>query len=32
MIDIDENLCKGCAICAQECPHHAITMVEEGEE
>lgn len=23
--------CKGCGICATECPHHAIIMVEEKE-
>ncbi|MBI2314338.1 MAG: 4Fe-4S binding protein [Betaproteobacteria bacterium] len=22
--------CKGCGICAQECPHRAIRMVEEA--
>jgi pyruvate ferredoxin oxidoreductase delta subunit len=25
----DYDYCKGCAICAQECPVHAITMVDE---
>ena len=24
-------VCKGCGVCAQECPRHAITMVEETE-
>ena len=27
--DIDLFYCKGCAICAKECPTDAITMVEE---
>jgi Pyruvate/2-oxoacid:ferredoxin oxidoreductase delta subunit len=26
------DICKGCGICADECPHHAITMQEEVEE
>ena len=25
------GFCKGCGICATECPHHAIIMVEEKE-
>lgn len=28
---IDYEYCKGCEICAQECPADAITMVEETE-
>ncbi|MGZ6230655.1 MAG: 4Fe-4S binding protein, partial [Syntrophales bacterium] len=24
--------CKGCGICAEECPGKAITMVNEGEK
>lgn len=27
---IDYNYCKGCGICAQECPTKAITMVDEA--
>ncbi|MHA1683533.1 MAG: 4Fe-4S binding protein, partial [Promethearchaeota archaeon] len=26
---IDLDYCKGCGICASECPHGAIEMVEE---
>ena len=26
------EICKGCGICARECPQHAINMVEEKEE
>ncbi len=28
---IDYNYCKGCGICAEECPAAAITMVKEAE-
>ncbi len=27
----DYNYCKGCGICARECPREAIVMVEECE-
>lgn len=27
--DVNLAICKGCGICAQECPHRAIRMVEE---
>ena len=32
MYAIDYDHCKGCGICAQECPTNAIDMVPEGEE
>jgi len=28
--DINLAICKGCGICATECPHRAITMIEEA--
>lgn len=28
---VDLNYCKGCGICARECPTNAIRMVEEEE-
>lgn len=28
---IDFEFCKGCGICAKECPHHAISMIPEKE-
>jgi len=26
---VDYDYCKGCGVCAKECPHHAITMIPE---
>jgi 2-oxoacid:acceptor oxidoreductase delta subunit (pyruvate/2-ketoisovalerate family) len=26
------EICKGCGVCVEECPHRAITMAEEIEE
>jgi phenylglyoxylate dehydrogenase delta subunit len=28
--DVDLATCKGCGICAEECPHRAIAMIEEA--
>ena len=28
--DFNLDTCKGCGICAKECPHNAIVMVEEA--
>jgi phenylglyoxylate dehydrogenase delta subunit len=27
--DVNYDICKGCGICAEECPHRAIAMVDE---
>ncbi len=29
--DIDLDYCKGCGVCAAECPRGALTMIREGE-
>ena len=29
--DVDLRVCKGCGICASECPHRAISMVEDSD-
>jgi len=31
-IEFDYDFCKGCGICANECPVKAIVMVQEGGE
>jgi 2-oxoisovalerate ferredoxin oxidoreductase delta subunit len=28
-VEVNYDYCKGCGICAHECPTKAITMVEE---
>jgi pyruvate ferredoxin oxidoreductase delta subunit len=30
-LEADLNYCKGCGLCAKECPRQAIKMVEEEE-
>lgn len=32
VVGVDEKHCKGCGICATECPRDAISMVEEIKE
>lgn len=31
-VEIDYDYCKGCGICAYECPHDAISMIDEAGE
>jgi pyruvate ferredoxin oxidoreductase delta subunit len=31
-VEIDLDYCKGCGICAEECPTKAIVMIEEEKE
>ncbi len=28
--DVDYRVCKGCGVCAEECPHGAIVMIDEA--
>ena len=30
-LDIDMTYCKGCGICCNICPKHAISMIDERE-
>lgn len=30
-LEVDMDYCKGCGICAKECPKNVITMVKDGE-
>lgn len=30
--EADLRICKGCGICARECPHRAVSMIEESSE
>ncbi len=29
--DVNYATCKGCGVCAEECPHNAIVMIKEAE-
>ena len=29
--EYDYDFCKGCGVCAKECPRYAITMIEERQ-
>lgn len=31
-LEANLEVCKGCGVCAHECPHRAIVMIEEQEE
>lgn len=31
-VEIDLDYCKGCGVCAEECPAKAINMVREGDD
>ncbi len=31
VLEIDLRYCKGCGICATECPRQCITMIEEAQ-
>lgn len=30
-VQINLEYCKGCGVCAEECPTHAISMIEEAK-
>ncbi|MBI4671974.1 MAG: 4Fe-4S binding protein [Chloroflexi bacterium] len=29
-VEVNYDYCKGCGLCAYECPAHAIEMIQEG--
>ena len=32
MLEVDMDYCKGCGVCANECPTKCISMVKDGDD